>query len=345
MLQQTLRDYKQVSRFSLTVFEELPRLEAVAGLFSDEGKFIVTSGSMAFEGLCDEIRVDDLTFRYQEGVDTLRHIDATIPAGKVTAIVGASGAGKTTFVDLIARFYDCSPGSIYLDGVDIRSFALASLHAKMAIVSQDVWLLNRSLRDNLTFGLERAPDDQELTQALVDVELIDLFRTLPHGLDTEVGDRGARLSGGQRQRVALARALLRDPDILILDEATSALDSAVEQEVAKAIRSRVEGHTLIMIAHRLSTIREADLILVMDEGQIVERGTWSELMSLGGVFAALRRAQREGNPARRCGPETPHTGWVPKAQCIVSDRRPTNPSPGPHVDHLSSSQVHLPQAT
>ena len=293
VLQQALRDYKLISQFRVRVSEELPRLEAVAGLFSDEGKFIVRSGEKTFGGLEHEIEVSKLHFRYSQATEALQDLNATIPAGKVTAIVGSSGAGKTTFVDLLARFYDCEPGTILLDGTDIREYSLPSLHSRMAIVSQEVWLLNRSLRDNLTFGLERTVPDEELVRALSDVEMRDLITDLPGGLDTEVGDRGVRLSGGQRQRIALARALLRDPDIVILDEATSALDSVIEKGVAAGIKRRLTGHTLIVIAHRLSTIRDADLILVFEGGRIVESGTWSELIEHGGVFHELYRAQSE----------------------------------------------------
>ncbi len=291
LLQQALPDYKYLSLFSLKVSEELPRLEALAGLFSDEGKFMVPSGPRTFETLQHGIEIRDLNFSYNEGDPTLIHIDTTIPAGKVTGIVGRSGAGKTTFVDLIARFYDCPPGTILLDGVDIREYSLDSLHAEMAIVSQDVWLLNRTVRDNLTFGLDREAGDDELLQALSDVALDDFVGGLARGLDTEVGDRGVRLSGGQRQRLALARALLRDPQLLILDEATSALDSVVEQRVARAIQQRAEGRTLIVIAHRLSTIRDSDLILVMHDGRLVEQGTWTELEATDGAFKRLYEAQ------------------------------------------------------
>ena len=295
VLQQALRDYKLISRFSLLVFEELPRLEAVAGLFSDEGKFIVPSGDKTFTGLEHEIEVSHLHFHYAQATEALHDVNAIIASGKVTAIVGSSGAGKTTFVDLLARFYDCEPGTILLDGTDIREYSLASLHSRMAIVSQDVWLLNRSLRDNLTFGLERTLPDEALALALAlaDVGLDDFLEDLPGGLDTEVGDRGVRLSGGQRQRIALARALLRNPDIVILDEATSALDSVIEQGVADAIKRRLTGHTLIVIAHRLSTIRDADLILVFEGGRIVERGSWSDLIERGEAFYDLYRAQSE----------------------------------------------------
>ena len=292
-LQQSLRDYKMISQFSVRVYEELPRLEAVAELFSDDGKFIVPSGERTFQGIEHEIEVSGLGFRYEQAAEVLHDLNATIPAGKVTAVVGSSGAGKTTFVDLIARFYDCEPGTIFLDGTDIREYSLPSLHSRMAIVSQDVWLLNRSFRDNLTFGLERTVPDEELFSVLADVEMHDLVADLPDGLDTEVGDRGVRLSGGQRQRIALARALLRDPDIVILDEATSALDSVIEQSVAAAIKRRLTGHTLIVIAHRLSTIRDADLILVFEGGRIVERGTWHDLIERRGAFHALYQAQSE----------------------------------------------------
>lgn len=302
ILQQSLRDYKYVSEFSLKVSEEIPRLEAVAGLFVDDGKFIVPSGPRRFEKLEHEIRVQGLDFGYQEGVDTLRDIDVTLEAGKVTAIVGPTGAGKTTFVDLIARFYDVEPGTILLDGVDIREYALPSLHATMAIVSQDVWLLNGTLRQNLTFGLHRPAEEDELMEALHDVELGRFVEGLRHGLDTEIGDRGVQLSGGQRQRVALARALLRDPDILILDEATSALDSVIEQRVARAIMARAEGRTLIVIAHRLSTIRDADKILVLDDGRIVEEGSWDELLTLGGRFTELHGAQFGEGAVRKNAP-------------------------------------------
>lgn len=291
VVQQSLPDYRYVSIFSLQLAEEWPRLREVTKLFSDEGKFIVPSGSRAFEGLTRGITIRNLNFQYFKGVNALTDINATIEAGKVTAIVGRTGAGKTTLVDLIARFYDCEPQSLFADDVDIRAYSLPSLQARMALVSQNIWLLNRTLRENLTFGLDRIVPDDELRLALTDVDLHEFVAGLREGLDTVIGDHGVRLSGGQRQRVALARALLRDPDILILDEATSALDSVVEQRVARAIHRRAAGRTLIMIAHRLSTIRDADLILVMDDGRVVEQGTWDDLLRLNGRFRQLHDAQ------------------------------------------------------
>jgi subfamily B ATP-binding cassette protein MsbA len=291
IVQQSLADYRYLSMFTVQVAEERPRLDAVTRLFSDKGKFIVPSGSRSFVRLERSIEIRGLSFQYEPGVDALKEINATIKAGKVTAIVGQTGAGKTTLVDLVARFYDCTPGTILLDDIDIREYSLPSLQQRMAIVSQDVWLLNRTLRDNLCFGLDRAVSDSDLNAALDDVALNEFVTGLRDGLDTEIGDHGVRLSGGQRQRVALARALIRDPDILILDEATSALDSMVEQRVARAIHQRAAGRTLLVIAHRLSTIRDADLILVMHEGRVVEQGTWDDLLQLGGRFHALHAAQ------------------------------------------------------
>ncbi|MEO7360379.1 MAG: ABC transporter ATP-binding protein [Gemmatimonadaceae bacterium] len=291
VVQQSLPDYRYLSMFSLQIAEEWPRLEAITQLYSDEGKFIVPSGPRVFVKLERAIALRGVSFQYDGGVNALTDIHATIEAGKVTAIVGRTGAGKTTLADLLARFYDCAPGTLLLDGVDIREYSLPTLQARMALVSQHVWLLNRTLRDNLTFGLPRSVSDAELHTALADVDLHEFAVGLREGLDTEIGDHGVRLSGGQRQRVALARALLRDPDILILDEATSALDSVVEQRVARAIHQRAAGRTLIMIAHRLSTIRDADLILVMHDGRVAEQGTWDELLRQGGRFRALHDAQ------------------------------------------------------
>jgi len=291
ILQQALPDYKYLSLFSVKVAEELPKLDALASLFTDEEKYVVPGGDRAFGGIERGISVRGLDFHYQPGEGVLEGVSAEIRAGKVTAVVGPSGAGKTTFADLVARFYDCAPGTIFVDDVDIREFSLPSLHSAMAIVSQDVWLLNRTLRENLMFGLGRRVEEAELVGALEDVELGGFLAGLPEGLDTRLGDRGVRLSGGQRQRVALARALLRDPEILILDEATSALDSVVEQRVARAIQERAKGRTLLVIAHRLSTIRDADRILVMENGRVVEQGSWDELLERGGAFMDLYRAQ------------------------------------------------------
>ncbi|MSR22096.1 MAG: ABC transporter ATP-binding protein [Gemmatimonadetes bacterium] len=299
LLQQSFPDVNGLLAAGVSLSELMPKLDTVATLFSDEGKEVVISGPHQFEGLQREIRVRGLSFSHTPGVPVLQGVDATIPARMVTAIVGASGSGKTTFVDLIARLYECPRGTILMDGRDVHEFSIPSLHRRMALVSQDNWLLNRSLRENLCFGLESSPGDDQLLDLLEGLALEDLLARLPAGLDTEVGDRGVRLSGGQRQRIDIARALLCKPDVMILDEATSALDSVVERRVIETVQERLAGSTVILIAHRLSTVRVADLILVMRDGRIVEGGTWGELLQREGAFFELHRAQfgRTGSPA------------------------------------------------
>jgi len=318
--QQCLPDVKGIAESRRRVAEQIPRLEALARLFDDEDKHIVRSGPRTFRGLRDAIEVRGLDFHFQPGQPVLRGVDARFDAGEVTAVVGRSGAGKTTLADLIARLYECPPGTIFLDDVDVREFDLESLHGKLAMVSQEVWLLNRTLRANLAFGLPEPPPDRDLWAALDDVGLLGFFRARPDGLETELGDRGVRLSGGQRQRVALARTLLREPEILILDEATSELDSVVEARVLDAIERRLRGRTLVVIAHRLSTVRDADRILVMEEGRVVESGGWEELVVRGGAFASLYEAQfaragggLKGRGARAAAGDPAHPAIDPPA--------------------------------
>ena len=301
--QQSMPDYLAISNFRLKMSEQVPLLDALADLYSDEGKHIVPSGDRCFEGLREGIDIRGLSFSYQPAIQVLQDIHCSIPSGCTVGLVGESGAGKTTLAHLITRFYDCPPGTLFLDGVDIREFSLPSLHDKLSLVSQQALLLNRSIRLNLTFGLESKPGEESLLRALDDVELGDLVRQLPDGVDTRIGERGVQLSGGQRQRLALARSLLRDPEILILDEATASLDSLLEQKIEATVERRSSGRTLIVIAHRLSTIRNADQILVMSAGRIVERGTWDELVSNRGHFETLYRAQFERESAAAGAPQ------------------------------------------
>ncbi len=294
--QQSMPNFMGINRVRIGYLELVPILDTLGGLLSDEDKHIVRGGTETFTGVKEGITLRDLRFNYVGGVQALAGIDAFIPAGKMTAIVGESGAGKSTLVDLLARFYECPAGSILLDGRDIREFSLESLHERMTITSQDVWLLNRSLRDNLHFGLGTPPSDERLLQVIRDVGLEPMLSGLKNGLSTEVGDRGVKLSGGERQRLALARGLLREPDIIILDEATAALDSVTELRVQAAMSNFAKGRTVLAIAHRLSTIRAADQILVIDAGKIVETGTWDELLQKQGPFRRLYDAQQGTAP-------------------------------------------------
>lgn len=236
------------------------------------------------------ISYEDVSFRYQEPW-ILRHLNLTIPKGQMIALVGASGAGKSTLVDLLPRFYDVTSGRITIDGTDIRQVKASDLRDLIGYVNQTPILFNDTIRNNITFGMERPVSDEEVRTAAEAANATEFIDQLPEGMEYNIGDGGSKLSGGQRQRLSIARALLKDSPILILDEATSALDNVSEQLVQEAIQRLVSDRTTIVIAHRLSTIMHADLICVMQEGQIVEQGTHEELLGRGGIYAHLYQIQ------------------------------------------------------
>jgi len=271
--------------------EKLPKAREFADLFDDRNKCIVRSGDLSFPGLSEAIEFRQLNFCYPGGVAVLTDINLRIGRGQMVALVGPSGGGKSTLTHLLMRYYDVAPGAILVDGVDVREYSIATLRRQIAIVSQEVLILNQSLRQNLVFGLDRAVSNEEIAGALATAQLSDLPAALPAGLDTPLGDGGSLLSGGQRQRVAIARAMLRKASLLILDEATSALDSLTEAEVQRAIDQALEASTSLVIAHRLATIRRADRIVVLDGGRIVESGTLAELLAGEGLFARMWEQQ------------------------------------------------------
>lgn len=237
-----------------------------------------------------DIRFDHVDFEYVAGEPVLRNVSFTARRGDVVAIVGSSGAGKTTLVDLIPRFYPCTRGRILFDDVETREFTLSSLRSLMGIVTQETILFNDTVFNNICYG-SPAADRDAVEQAARAANAHDFVEELPNGYETVVGDRGAQLSGGQRQRIAIARAILRDPQILIFDEATSALDSESEALVQEAMDRLLKGRTTFVIAHRLSTIRHADRILVLDRGRLTEHGTHHELMTREGVYRRLYQLQ------------------------------------------------------
>jgi subfamily B ATP-binding cassette protein MsbA len=232
----------------------------------------------------------DVTFSYPRGEQpALRAVSLEVPAGSSLAIVGRSGSGKSTLVSLLPRFYDVVSGSILIDDREIREYDLRSLRAQIAVVSQDVTLFNDTIRNNIAFG--RNVSESDLLQAAEAAHVLEFVSALPAGLDTVVGDRGVLLSGGQRQRISIARALLKNAPILILDEATSALDTEAERHIQAALAQLVRNRTTFVIAHRLSTVEQADRIVVLDAGRVVESGTHAQLLAQDGRYAQLYRLQ------------------------------------------------------
>jgi subfamily B ATP-binding cassette protein MsbA len=244
-----------------------------------------------------EIVYDRVGFRYGAGDPVLTDVSFTIPKGRVVALVGPSGAGKTTLADLLPRFHDPTSGRILLDGVPLTRLRRRSLRSLMGVVSQDTVLLNNTVFANIAYGSPGATPER-VEAAAEAANAAGFIRQLPQGFDTVLGERGTRLSGGQRQRIAIARALLRDPPILILDEATSALDTESERLVQQAIDRLMRERTVLVIAHRLATVRDADEIVVLHEGRLAQRGTHDELYRAGGLYRRLHDLQfREDDAA------------------------------------------------
>jgi len=267
-------------------------LANIKELLRTDNKTYLQDGKVQFSGLEQAIEFVSVDFGYDASHLVLHDITLAIKRGQMTALVGASGAGKTTLADLIPRFYDPIQGQILIDGLDLREFEIKSLRRKLAVVSQDTFIFNTSIRNNIAYGSEGADESAILEVARL-ANALEFILEMPEGFETQLGDRGVRLSGGQRQRIAIARALLRDPDILILDEATSALDSVSERLIQESLEKLSVGRTVIAIAHRLSTIVRADKVVVLEQGRIVEQGGYRELLEQRGKLWKYHQMQHE----------------------------------------------------
>ena len=264
-------------------------LERIDAVLSAENPLKEVQNAESLKPFSKGIEYNNVWFKYADEW-ILKGVDLKIEKGKTVALVGQSGSGKSTMVDLLPRFYDVNEGSITVDGVDVRNLTLFDLRSLMGNVNQEAILFNDTIFNNITFGVENATQEQVEAAARI-ANAHDFIMETEDGYQTNIGDRGGRLSGGQRQRISIARAILKNPAILILDEATSALDTESEKLVQEALENLMKNRTTIVIAHRLSTIKNADEICVMHEGQIVERGKHDELLAMNGYYKKLHQMQ------------------------------------------------------
>lgn len=269
----------------------LPQVEAVYELIKDKTYSTIVNGDQHFSGLSKGIKFDHVTFTHKDRDELLNDFTLDIQKDQITAMVGPSGSGKSTVVNLLLRLHDVENGAVYIDETNIKDIDIFTFLRKVGFVSQETFIYNASVKDNISFGCDYS--DEEVINAAKLANADEFIQQLPQGYDTVVGDRGMRLSGGEKQRIAIARAMIRKPEVLILDEATSSLDNISEKLVQLAINKVSKNCTTFIIAHRLSTIRNADMIHVLDEGKIVESGSHKQLLSKKGAYWDLYNIQKD----------------------------------------------------
>ncbi len=281
---------KILSKVNFNIQQAIVGLERFEEMMSIEPEVKEKEGVQPFPPFKGEVEFRNVSFGYGDGTRILKDISFTVKPGEMLAIVGLSGAGKTTLINLILRFYDIQEGQILIDGMDIREGTLESLRAQIGLVPQDIILFNDTIKNNITYGVNGISEDKIVEVSRISM-CFDFINKLPEGFNSNIGERGQLLSIGQRQRIAIARAIIKEPPILIMDEATSQLDSESERAIQKAMENLSKNRTIIVIAHRLSTVRKADRIIVLDKGRIVESGTHIELIKKGGLYAHLYALQ------------------------------------------------------
>ena len=281
---------KKIGKVNSVIQEGLAAAVRVFSILDIEPEISDRAGASALPDFKNRIEFKNVIFRYDNETTALSGINLTVPRGQNLAIVGPSGGGKTTLTNLIPRFLDVSSGAITIDDTDIRDITMSSLRDQIAMVTQQTILFNDTVRNNIAYGRDDC-SDEEIINAAIAAHAHDFIQKLPEGLDTIIGEGGARLSGGERQRISIARALLKNAPILILDEATSALDTESEREVQRALENLMKNRTTFVIAHRLSTIKTADRIIVIKNGRIVEDGNHDKLLSLHGEYEQLYNMQ------------------------------------------------------
>lgn len=273
------------NNFKYEIVRSGKMVDDINDLLEKNKEHIISDGDKIFENIKEGIKIKNLDFFYDgSGQKIIKNLSLSIPQGKTTAIVGPTGSGKSTIANLLLRFYDCPPGSIFIDGVDIRSFSLSSFHSRVSFINQDSLLFNDTVRQNITYGLSKEISDEELIKISKKMAVHDFVNEMPQKYDTIIEEHGANLSGGEKQRIAIARALIKDHELLIMDEATSALDAGTEGKIVEAINEVSEGKTLVVISHRLSTIKNADNIIFIKNGEVKESGTLAEVLALKGLF-------------------------------------------------------------
>jgi len=282
-----------LGRLHMQFTAALPDVELLYDILHQKTNTI-EDGKLKIDDIRREIRFNGVSFSYKGKKHIIKNISFDMKKGNTTAIVGVSGSGKTTLINLLVRLFDADEGAITIDGVNLNDIKISSLMSLVGMVSQDTFIFNASIKENIIFGLEGVSEER-LIAAAKQANAHEFISHFPSGYDTVVGDKGLKLSGGQRQRIAIARAILRNPKILILDEATSSLDSHAEAAVQNAVNEVSKDRTVIVIAHRLSTVVNADKIIVLDRGTVAEEGSHEELLKRGGIYSALYEVQHKGN--------------------------------------------------